>query len=249
VRRIAAAAVLCFVLGGCATAGDGKEVHRLRAWSFPREPFIPKVPATAPKPKTTAKAHKPRRRVARLGTSQPEISNAGDGVSPGAPTDAEIRAQLRELYGGAAGSDPARARTVSLSGGLATAPPDAPAKVQAIVAAGNQVARLPYVYGGGHGADKGEGIWVDNAYDCSGSVSFALANAGFLDSPMDSSSLARWGKPGRGRWVTIYANAGHAFMEVGGARFDTVGLKQSGSRWQPAYRSISGFTVRHPPGL
>ena len=66
---------------------------------------------------------------------------------------------------------------------------------------------------------------------------------------MDSTSLESFGKAGRGKWVTIYANAGHAFMVVGGARFDTVGLRQSGSRWQPAYRSISGFTARHPPGL
>jgi cell wall-associated NlpC family hydrolase len=246
VRRIAVAATLCVLLGGCATAGDGQEVHRLRAWTFPREPFIPRVPASAPKPKAKAKAKAVK--VPAKAAPRP-ASSAGSDISPGAPSDAEIRAQLRELYGGAAGSDPASARTVALSGGLAAAPPDAPAKVQAIVSAANQVARLPYVYGGGHGADKGEGIWVDNAYDCSGSVSFALANAGLLDSPMDSSSLARWGRPGRGRWVTIYANAGHAFMEVGGARFDTVGLKQSGSRWQPAYRSISGFTVRHPPGL
>src|SRR5206468_3121280 len=111
------------------------------------------------------------------------------------------------------------------------------------VAAANQVARLPYVYGGGHGRGGAEGLWVDSAYDCSGSVSFALANAGYLDSPLDSTGLAHFGKPGRGKWVTIYANAGHAFMVVGGARFDTVGLRQSGSRWQPAYRSISGFTV------
>ena len=245
-RRIAAAGALCLALGGCATADDGQEVHRLRAWHFPRDQFIPKVPETAPKPKPTAKP-KPVKPVTK--PAPRPAASAGSDISPGAPSDAEIREQLRELYGGAAGSDPARARTVALSGGLANAPPDAPAKVQAIVAAANQVARLPYVYGGGHGADKGEGIWVDNAYDCSGSVSFALANAGFLHSPMDSSSLARWGKPGRGKWVTIYANAGHAFMEVGGARFDTVGLKQSGSRWQPAYRSVSGFTVRHPPGL
>ena len=245
-RRIAAAGALCIALGGCATAEKGQEVHRLRAWHFPRDQFIPKVPAKAPKPKATAKAQ-PVKPVAK--PAPRPAASAGSDISPGAPTDAEIRAQLRELYGGSAGSDPASARTVALSGGLASAPPDAPAKVQAIVAAANQVARLPYVYGGGHGADKGEGIWVDNAYDCSGSVSFALASAGLLKSPMDSTSLSHWGKPGRGKWVTIYANAGHAFMVVGGARFDTVGLKQSGSRWQPAYRSISGFTARHPPGL
>ena len=127
--------------------------------------------------------------------------------------------------------------------GLAYAPADAPLQVQEAIWAGDRIRLKPYRVGGGHGK------WNDSAYDCSGSVSFALANAGYLDSPLDSTGLAHFGKPGRGKWVTIYANAGHAFMVVGGARFDTVGLRQSGSRWQPAYRSISGFTARHPPGL
>jgi cell wall-associated NlpC family hydrolase len=192
---------------------------------------------------------RPPRHAAVAARPVPAAASAGGSISPGAPTDAEVRAELRQLYGQAGGADPAAARTVALSGGLAAAPPDAPERLQRIVAAANQVARLPYVYGGGHGG--GEGLWVDSAYDCSGSVSFALANAGYLDSPLDSTGLAHFGKPGRGRWVTIYANAGHAFMVVGGARFDTVGLRQSGSRWQPArsVRSISGFTARHPPGL
>jgi hypothetical protein len=90
---------------------------------------------------------------------------------------------------------------------------------------------------------------VDTAYDCSGSVSFALAAAGFIDSPMDSTALARFGKPGPGRWVTIYANAGHAFMTVAGLRFDTSGRDVGGSRWQDRTRPVAGFTVRHPPGL
>ena len=127
------------------------------------------------------------------------------------------------------------------------APPDAPAAVQRVVAAANQVARLPYVYGGGHGGP--EGLFVDSAYDCSGSISFALANAGLMDRPMTSGEMMRWGSAGPGRWVTIYANAGHAFMVVGGARFDTVGLRETGSRWQQPPRSIRGFVARHPPGL
>jgi hypothetical protein len=246
VRRIAALVLLPLLLcAGCAEdRADDNGVRRLNAWSFPRKPFIPHVQAVkAPKPRPKPKP------VAKPAPAPAAAASSGSAVSDGAPSDAEIRAQLRELYGAAAGSDPAKARTVSLSAGLATAPPDAPERLQRLVTAANQVARLPYVYGGGHGRGGGEGIWADSAYDCSGSVSFALASAGYLKSPMDSGSLARWGKPGRGKWVTIYANAGHAFMVVGGARFDTVGLKQSGSRWQPAYRSISGFTARHPPGL
>ena len=117
----------------------------------------------------------------------------------------------------------------------------------AIINAANSVARKPYVYGGGHGRLADE-TFVDTAYDCSGSVSFALA-AGLIDSPMDSSALARFGRPGRGHWVTIYANAGHAFMTVAGLRFDTSGRDAGGSRWQARSRTAAGFTVRHPPGL
>jgi cell wall-associated NlpC family hydrolase len=241
VRRIAIVFALPLLIAGCGSGQDA-QVHQLNAWSFPRKQFIPHV--TAPK-----KVVVPKAKPAAAPAPAPAPKAAGTRISEGAPSDAEIRQQLRQLYGQAAGANPETARTVALSGGLASAPPDAPQRLQRLVAAANQVARLPYVYGGGHGRGGGEGIWTDNAYDCSGSVSFALASAGFLKSPMDSGSLARWGKPGRGKWVTIYANAGHAFMVVGGARFDTVGLKQSGSRWQPAYRSISGFTARHPPGL
>jgi len=243
--RLIIALVIACLFAGCGTSSE-RRVHRLNAWSISSKPFIPRVSA-APKPKpqaARAAAPKPKPRAAVA--ENPGATD--DAVSPGAPTDAEIRAQLRRLYGQSGGADPASARTVALSSGMASAPPDAPRKVQLIVSAANQVARLPYVYGGGHGGGT-EGVWVDNAYDCSGSVSFALANAGFLKSPEASGALEHFGKPGPGKWVTIYANAGHAFMEVGGARFDTVGLKQSGSRWQPAYRSVRGFTVRHPPGL
>jgi hypothetical protein len=82
-----------------------------------------------------------------------------------------------------------------------------------------------------------------------GSISFALATAGLIDTPMASGGLAGWGSPGPGRWVTIYANHGHAFMTVAGLRFDTSGRRQTGTRWQAAGRGTGGFTARHPPGL
>jgi hypothetical protein len=231
-------AVGCLLLAGC---GEQRQVPTasLTPWSFPRELFIPRVEAPAPDPDPT-----PAPAKARGADPGPATD-----VSAGAPSDAEIRAQLRELYRGeAAGSDGAGlARAVALSAGEAFAPPDAPEAVQRIVEAANQVARLPYVYGGGHG--RAEGLFVDSAYDCSGSISFALANAGLVDSPMTSGQFMNWGEPGQGKWVTIYANEGHAFMIVGGARFDTVGLRQTGSRWQKPFRSISGFTAVHPPGL
>ncbi|MDX6715538.1 MAG: peptidoglycan DL-endopeptidase RipB, partial [Baekduia sp.] len=119
----------------------------------------------------------------------------------------------------------------------------------ALMHAANDVARKPYVYGGGHGRTAGE-IWTDSAYDCSGSVSYALAAAGYLTGPETSGTLMRFGKPGPGKWVTIYANAGHTFMVVAGLRYDTSGRQNTGTRWQPAdARSYAGFTVRHPAGL
>lgn len=179
--------------------------------------------------------------------------SSGPGIASGAPSDAEIAAELRQAFKTPAGehADPDRSivDTATLSsGGLATIPPGAPREVRAIITAANQVATRPYVYGGGHGRLAGE-TFVDTAYDCSGSISFAFASAGLIKSPMVSGDLARWGKPGPGKWVTIYANGGHAWMTVGGLRFDTSGLRQSGSRWQTARRSTAGFTVRHPPGL
>jgi peptidoglycan hydrolase-like protein with peptidoglycan-binding domain len=118
-----------------------------------------------------------------------------------------------------------------------------PATVRRIVAAANRIAGKPYKYGGGHGQ------WDDSGYDCSGSVSYALHGAGLLDSALTSGGFMSWGEPGKGRWVTIYANPGHVYMIVNGRRFDTTGRDESGSRWQSRSRSPAGYTVRHPPGL
>ncbi len=118
-----------------------------------------------------------------------------------------------------------------------------PATVRRIIAAANRIADKPYKYGGGHGQ------WEDSGYDCSGSVSYALHGAGLLDTALDSSGFMRWGAPGRGRWVTIYAHPSHAYMVVNGRRFDTTGRSESGTRWQASDRSSAGYVVRHPPGL
>jgi cell wall-associated NlpC family hydrolase len=127
--------------------------------------------------------------------------------------------------------------------GLAVAPAGAPPAVVALIAAGNQIAALPYQYGGGHGS------FDDTAYDCSGSVSYALHGAALLDTTLDSTGLSRWGASGPGAWVTVYANKTHAYLVVAGLRFDTSGRKQAGTRWQAEPRAAKGFRVRHPLGL
>ena len=130
-----------------------------------------------------------------------------------------------------------------LPSGIAVAPAGAPEAVRRIIAAGNRIARAKYIWGGGHRR------WEDRGYDCSGSVSFALRGAGLVDSPLVSGAFARWGEPGPGGWVTIYAHGGHVYMVVAGLRFDTSGQRRAGSRWQAAPRSPRGFKVRHPAGL
>ena len=129
-----------------------------------------------------------------------------------------------------------RAGSPSRPGGL-------PVRVRRIIAAGNRIADKPYKYGGGHGQ------WNDSGYDCSGSVSYALHGAGYLDSALTSGGFMSWGSAGKGRWVTIYAAPGHVYMVVDGRRFDTTGRSESGTRWQASDRTSAGYAVRHPPGL
>jgi hypothetical protein len=118
-----------------------------------------------------------------------------------------------------------------------------PRAVRAAIHGGDRIASAPYKYGGGHGS------FADSGYDCSGSVSYVLHAAGLLSSPLDSGQLMSYGAPGRGRWITIYANRGHAFAVIRGRRFDTTGRHETGTRWQPHRRSTAGYTARHPPGL
>jgi peptidoglycan hydrolase-like protein with peptidoglycan-binding domain len=119
-----------------------------------------------------------------------------------------------------------------------------PGVIWRIIAAGNRIASKPYKYGGGHARFPN-----DSGYDCSGSISFALHHAGLLRTPLDSSGFMSYGAPGRGRHVTIYANAGHAFMVVNGRRFDTSAISETGTRWTNTPRSTRGYVARHPRGL
>jgi cell wall-associated NlpC family hydrolase len=146
-----------------------------------------------------------------------------------------------QLFAHSRGAD---GSTAILLSGIALAPPDAPEAVQKVINNANTIVGRPYVWGGGHAS------FYSYGYDCSGSVSYALFGGGLIPEPLTSGSLEGWGEPGPGKWITVYANAGHTFMEVAGLRWDTVGdARGTGPRWHLMPNSSAGFVVRHPPGL
>ena len=157
-----------------------------------------------------------------------------------------MQVPLRRLGTGPAGQRaskppvPARSSPATLAG----APRSAPPAVKAAIAAANSITTTPYVWGGGHGS------FYSYGYDCSGAVSFALYGAGLLSTPLTSGSLESYGEPGPGRWITIYANATHTYVEIAGLRLDTVGDPEgvSGPRWHVEPPYPDGFVVRHPAG-
>jgi hypothetical protein len=173
-------------------------------------------------------------------------------VAAGAQSDAEVRHELEQMKAAersarSAGSTSFTAvpggRSIAGSGAIPI-PQTVPEAVQKVVAGANEIADFPYVFGGGHGS------FVDSAYDCSGSVSYALAAGGLLSAPQTSGELEHWGAPGPGRYISVYTNPGHAYMYVDGILYDTAG--RSGvyaSRWQVGAVDNSGFVVRHWPGL
>jgi cell wall-associated NlpC family hydrolase len=168
----------------------------------------------------------------------PALTSLAGSTSGGAPANTVTPAKPRLLAPGT------RARFVD---GLAAAPMDAPLAVQRMIWAANRIIGLPYIYGGGHGSFHSEG------YDCSGTVSFALHGAGLLRLPEDSSELEALGEHGVGAWVTVFANAGHAYMDIAGLRLDTSPAEDPsglpGPRWRPLRSTNSGYIVRHPEGL
>jgi len=154
-------------------------------------------------------------------------------------------------------------KAVLLADGTAAAPELAPPQVKAAIWAANRLQDKPYRYGGGHAS------FEDSGYDCSGTISYALRAAGVLASPLDSGSFMRWAEAGRGQWITVHTNPGHAFVVIAGLRLDTsaafvragratkrgkrarVSRKalERGPRWRPTRRPAKGFTARHPAGL
>jgi len=173
-------------------------------------------------------------------------------VAAGAPSDAEVKQELAQMQAVERTAKRAQQQILkpiaggnSIGGnGTIPIPPNVPEAVQRVIAGANAIADFPYVFGGGHGS------FVDNAYDCSGSVSYALAAGGLLSAPETSGELERWGASGPGRYITIEAAAGHVYMYVNGMMFNTAG--RSGvyaSRWQVKPVDNSGYVTRHWPGL
>jgi hypothetical protein len=132
--------------------------------------------------------------------------------------------------------------------GQAIAPASAPARIKRVITAGNRLIGKPYRYGGGHRSFTRQ---LDTGYDCSGTVSYALYGGRFLRSPLPSGSLMSWGRSGPGRWLTVYAHGGHAYLVVAGLRLDT-SLRddptRTGPGWSTRLRKSAAFTPRHPRG-
>ena len=131
--------------------------------------------------------------------------------------------------------------------GKAIAPRGAPRRIKRVIKAANRLVGKPYRYGGGHTAYTSRRL--DGGYDCSGSVSYALYGGRFLRSPLDSGSLMDWGRSGPGRWITVYANAGHAYLVVASLRFDTSmrdDPTRTGPGWSKKLRRSASFVPRHP---
>jgi cell wall-associated NlpC family hydrolase len=238
VITLAAVAALC---AGCGSSQGTSPPHQHSATTSNR--------ADTPSYKVRPQAVQPTVGSAARFTPPPAGVTAGVSVESAAQattlpqpiTEAAIRRQLTQS-GMTSDSDQA----TLTPGGLAVAPIGAPAAVQEVVAAGNEIARLPYRYGGGHMT------YEDTAYDCSGSISYVFAAAHLLNHTVVSGDLENWGEPGPGKWITVFANGGHVFMYVAGLRFDTVALAETGTRWstRPADEpDIRTFSVRHPAGL
>jgi len=257
--RLAAALLALAVAAGVAialVAGAGHprasvrphasvRVHaRLHARARPR---VTVVVAEAPDPLAAQSYPEPAAKAAaHARAAAPRVAAAhARAASPGAPSLSEVEQQLKEerrLERALARHTPTS--LIDPVSGAFTPRNVVPRRIAEVIAGGNAITDFPYVYGGGHAS------FIDRAYDCSGSVSYALAAAGLIAAPETSGQLESWGVPGPGRWLTVFANAGHTFMNVDGLWFDTAGRAGPYStRWLTGKPSLSGYYVRHYPGL
>jgi cell wall-associated NlpC family hydrolase len=238
-------------LAGCGTDRTGQKAKA----KPPPEPVLTTATPTHKQRAAAERGSHPQVVQLEGAGARPKVnpSTADNGPSPGAPSDAQVRDELKQgqrqlksfkqYLASSSAFLPTGPRARVAADGSAVAPDNAPEVVKRVILAGNQIAKFPYKWGGGHGA------WRDTGYDCSGSVSFALAGAGLLKAPLASGGFLKWGAPGRGKWITIFTNEGHIFMFVAGLRFDTSGEGRAGTRWQEGTRSTAGFAERHVPGL
>jgi cell wall-associated NlpC family hydrolase len=174
--------------------------------------------------------------VAAAIMTAPARATTPGGVTSTAP-EAEETTESTETVG-----PPGKAMLVN---GRAIPPVNAPAAVKQVINAANKIRTKPYIFGGGHGR------WWDRGYDCSGAVSFALHGGNLISTPMPSGSLETWGSGGRGRWITVYANGGHAYAVIAGLRWDTAGNTHgTGPRWHKSLGAAASgpFKARHPAG-
>jgi cell wall-associated NlpC family hydrolase len=238
--------ILIFLLLGlaCVAAGCSDAAEDGRETPLAEPPASSEPPPRAPRPRVVQAlppgAEEPAAPPEGPEVAEPEILPEEEKPDAIAATDADLKRELATLRRAPSG---AGGQAVLQPDGTASPPIEAPGAVEEVIHAGNLISNSPYKWGGGHGR------WLDDGYDCSGSVSFALFAGGLLRGPLTSGGLMNWGEPGRGRWITIYANPGHVYMVVAGLRFDTSGRTRLGSRWQPEMRSGGGYVVRHPPGL
>jgi hypothetical protein len=227
VRLILICAIALVALTGCGAEEPRGDV---KSAEYAEQPPLPK-----PRPKLVEP-------VAGQSAATEEVES-GVAEAPATPKPTGPASGTRKRGGAPSAINGGTRNATALDNGVALPPLAAPAAVLKIIEAGNVIARTPYKWGGGHGR------FLDDGYDCSGSVSFALYAAGLIEGPRNSSGLMSWGKPGKGKWVTIYTNPGHVFMEVAGIRFDTSGADRTGSRWQNDLRGGAGYVARHPAGL
>jgi cell wall-associated NlpC family hydrolase len=238
-RKLAPTVALVALLAvGCGRAGSTQSV------SSSQQPDVAEqsAPALHAHPQAVEPVAGAVAQASQPSSPPSSFSVGGSSGSVAQPvSDAQVRQQLA-----ASGLSATTSKAELTPGGLAIAPINAPPAVQNVIDAGNQIAHLPYRFGGGHGT------FEDNAYDCSGSLSFVFAAAGLLNTTVTSGQLMSWGKAGPGKWITVFAAPGHTFMYVAGLRFDTVALAQTGSRWSARSADepdLKSFVVRHPVGL
>lgn len=227
------------VAGSTSTSASGGATPTTKAKPKPKKPLhLSPITAKSPNLAYSGPVYQKTATGEVIPYTTPPVPGQMGGATGGSPVGVTATAKPDLLVPGSL------ARYVN---GLAAAPMSAPAVIQQVIWAGNQIIGLPYIFGGGHAS------FISPGYDCSGTVSFALHGGSLLQSPEDSSEFEGWGSHGAGRWVAVFANAGHAYMTVAGLRLDTSAADdpsdQQGPRWRPLRPENSGFVVRHPLGL